>query len=265
MSPISTGGKVALKYSSVALPFDSDALVYIEAVEAADGQPLEDGINVAIQSFVAGCKADGIWDDIKACCILAGARTLAGALVPLKGTAPTNNNFVDADYNRETGLVGDASTKYLASNYAFPTSLRNNCHVSGYFSSVNTTGTTVGAYGDSNASGTFLSAISARLYQQSNTIFNPTDTTTAGFRGISRNNSSSFVYRHTGTNQTANRVSLAVTHQNQGVFARRRNTGSYDAFSDGRLSFYSLGESLDLALLDSRVSTLMTDIGAAIP
>jgi hypothetical protein len=31
------------------------------------------------------------------------------------GTAPTNNNFVDADYNRETGLVGNGSTKYLDS------------------------------------------------------------------------------------------------------------------------------------------------------
>jgi hypothetical protein len=35
--------------------------------------------------------------------------------------------------------------------------------------------------------------------------------------------------------------------------------------SDARIAFYSIGEALDLALLDARVSTLMTDIGAAIP
>jgi hypothetical protein len=55
---------------------------------------------------------------IKAACLLCGARTLAGALVPLVGAAPTNNNFVDADYNRETGLKGNGSTKYLDSGRA---------------------------------------------------------------------------------------------------------------------------------------------------
>ena len=42
---------------------------------------------------------------------------------------------------------------------------------------------------------------------------------------------------------------------------RRGTTGNY---FDGRMSFYSIGESLDLALLDTRVSTLMTDLSAAI-
>jgi len=35
--------------------------------------------------------------------------------------------------------------------------------------------------------------------------------------------------------------------------------------SDARLAFYSIGESLDLAALDTRVSNLITAIGAAIP
>jgi hypothetical protein len=86
--------------------FDPDAAAYLRAVEAADGQALETPVKRAVDDFFRGTKADGIWDAIKASCILCGARTLAGALVPLVGTAPTNNNFVDADYNRETGLSG---------------------------------------------------------------------------------------------------------------------------------------------------------------
>lgn len=83
---------------SVVVVFDPDAAAYIAAVEAADGQPLEPAVKTAINSFVVGCKADGIWAAIKAACILAGARTLSGALVPLAGTAPTNFNFWgDAD------------------------------------------------------------------------------------------------------------------------------------------------------------------------
>jgi phage-related protein len=72
---------------------DGNAAAYIAAVEAADGQTLEAGVKIAISNFVAGCKTDGTWNAIKASCILAGARTLSGALVPLAGTAPTNFNF----------------------------------------------------------------------------------------------------------------------------------------------------------------------------
>jgi len=85
--------------------FDADASTYIEAVEVADGQALETGVRYAINDFVIGCKQDGIWDAIKASCIMAGARTLDGALVPLVGTAPTNYNFVAGDYNRELSLI----------------------------------------------------------------------------------------------------------------------------------------------------------------
>ena len=46
-----------------------------------------------------------------------------------------------------------------------------------------------------------------------------------------------------------------------GVF----NNGSTAAYTNARISFYSIGESLDLALLDARVTTLMNAIAAAIP
>ena len=89
MSPIYVPGKVVLAQTYVGID-DPDAAVYVAAVEAADGQSLETATKVAIHSFVKGCKADGIWPSIKASCILAGARTLTGALIPLAGTAPTN-------------------------------------------------------------------------------------------------------------------------------------------------------------------------------
>lgn len=90
---------------------------YVAAVEAQDGQALEPAVVTALDAFVVGCKADNIWNAIKASCILAGARTLNGALVPLVGAAPTNFNFVSGDYDRKTGLVGNGTTKYLNSNH----------------------------------------------------------------------------------------------------------------------------------------------------
>ena len=107
-----------------------DTTSYIAAVEAADGQALEDSIKTAYTDFIVGCKADGIWNAIKASCILAGARTLNGALVPLVGTAPTNFNFVSGDYIRKTGLRGNGTTKYLNSNRSNNSDPQNNTHLS---------------------------------------------------------------------------------------------------------------------------------------
>jgi len=70
-------------FGSQTLPSDPDALAYLSSVASADGTGVEVGVANAIDTFVKGCKSDGIWDSIKASCILAGARTLNGALVPL--------------------------------------------------------------------------------------------------------------------------------------------------------------------------------------
>ena len=124
---------MTLHISSV-FTYDEDAGNYIQAVETADGQALESATRKAINDFVLGCKADGIWDAIKASCILAGARTLNGALVPLAGTAPTNYNFVAGDYDRKTGLVGNKVTKYLKANRNANQDTLNNNHVSVFIS-----------------------------------------------------------------------------------------------------------------------------------
>ena len=40
---------------------DADARAYITAVSAADGSSLEPAVQQAVNDFVVGCKADGIW------------------------------------------------------------------------------------------------------------------------------------------------------------------------------------------------------------
>ena len=243
---------------------DSDAQTYIEAVETADNQTLEVATAAAINRFVIGCKDDGIWDAIKASCILAGARTLSGALVPLKGTAPTNFNFVAGDYNRETGLVGDASTKYLDSNASVSsTGIGQDNHAfSVYISNLGsgTSGLIDLGRGLAGATGIHQSPPNFAIRSASSTFINRSQT--AGFVGLTRTSSSIFTSRLASSNQ-----SHSVTSQSlrSGTVALYRFSEGTQAYSDARMSFYSIGESLDLALLDARVSTLMTDIGAAIP
>jgi hypothetical protein len=270
MAMIKLQGKTKIQSKTI---FDSGptaasvAAAYISAVEAADGEALEAGVATAYTDFIAGLWADGLWNSLKASCILAGARTLNGALVPLVGTAPTNNNFVSGDYNRETGLKGNASTKHLNSNRAANADPQNDSHFSVwvstpstttgnyYFGSMQTTPTLVGSAISSNVT----VACSNRLDSVAN-LGNPTGT---GFAGVARSSSSGFNTRWVGINRNFSFASATNTSSNFLIFSTNFN-GNPLGRTTGRLSFYSIGESLDLALLDTRVSNLMTAIEAAI-
>ena len=237
---------------------DPDALAYIAAVEAADGQALEPAIKRAIDTFVLGCRADGTWNAIKASCILAGARTLSGALVPLAGTAPTNFNFVSGDYDRKTGLVGDGSTKYLNSNRDNNADPQDNHHLSVYVTTTPSIGNSyIGCSVNppSNIGTTFTRSRSDIAVSAVNV---------SGFIGISRSLSSSYIARRNQVDAIPAVISSTPLTGINAVFARGGASGA-TIHSNARIAFYSIGESLDLALLDARVTDLINAFGAAIP
>lgn len=252
---------------------DSDVVNYINAVEAADGQSLEASVKLAYHNFIIGCKADGIWDAIKASCILAGARTLAGALVPLKGTAPTNNNFVSvSDYNRETGLKGDGNTKELISNRNNNADPQDSHHLSAFVSTANTMATAalISTALTDGASQIFTDTTLAvgQTYFRSRSTSTPAilfgasgANNSIGFHGMSRSSSTVVAGRVSSVTTIFSYSSTTPLNQTIGVFSN----GLGAAYTDARISFYSIGENLDLALLDTRVTQLMTDIGVAIP
>ena len=240
---------------------DPDAQTYITAVETADGQALETGVRSAINEFVVGCKADGIWTAIKASCILAGARTLSGALVPLVGTAPTNFNFVSGDYDRETGLVGNGSTKYLNANIKDNEQgiAPNNMHLSVYKTE---TGSTVGVRYLIGANDSEMYTNGSLLITQSRAApVTSGAATDNNFIAWSRSNSANYDQRVNSVTTTQTISLTTVANVNIGVFARVTPA----LYSTHRLAFYSIGEAVDLALLDTRVSALITAIDGAIP
>jgi len=258
------------------LQLDADARAYIAAVEAADGNALETAVKLAYNTFIVGIKADASVSTlashpIKSACILAGARTLTGALIPLVGTAPTNNNFVSGDYNRETGLLGNGTTKYLNSNRTNDVASQNNRHMGFYASSV---GADVqkafmgSAVADtSGSSQIFTAAGDSKIYSRlssASTIGSVGNLETAGFIGISRSASANYTIRSGATSETITSTSATPNNQTHLVFARNLS-GTPSLFADARLSFYTFGDSLDLSLLRTRVDTLMTDLAAAIP
>jgi hypothetical protein len=243
---------------------DPDAQAYLQAVEVADNQALEQSVQQAVNQFVIGCKADGIWTAIKASCILAGARTLAGALVPLVGTAPTNvGPFVSDDYNRKTGLVGNGTTKYLNSNRNNNADPQNNKHVSVFIENRGTVGG--GARFIAAGNTTFHDTIIANellggFYTSLNNGSFDRPAATTGFVGLNRSISTSYLFRGNNATTTFNRTSGIPRNENIGVFANSNGPSP----SNCRLTFYSIGESLNLALLDARVTALVNAF-AAIP
>jgi hypothetical protein len=269
MSPIYVPGKVVLRQTWQ--PMDSDAAAYITAVETADGQALEEKTKIAIDNFVLGCKADGIWSAIKASCILAGARTLAGALVPLIGTAPTNNAFVSGDYNRKTGLIGNGSTKRLDSNRNHQTEPQNSRHLSCYVSTLSTAATDGALMGSPYAATGWSYLISRASSSAKPNIYEfglvqgtyPAGVSrNTGLVGASRNNSATYVGRAGGATATYTATSQSPNAGNIRVFAADTLASDH---TNARIAFYSIGESLDLARLDSRVTDLINAFGAAIP
>jgi hypothetical protein len=254
---------------------DPDAAAYIARVEGASGdnQTLEQGVKDAINAFVVGCKADGIWNAIKASCILAGARTLNGALQPLVGTAPTRFGTESGwNYNRKTGLLGNATDNYLNSNRNNTADPQDNRHASVFVSlnalatqtfmggrpSDNFTGTT--GLGFTGSNGRFRSVPNTDTFQDIGTVALNTPT----LIGSSRNTSTAYTARISATNHLLNSTSASAASVNNFVFALN-NQGSPAVISNARIAFYSIGESLDLALLDARVTTLINAFGSAIP
>ena len=243
--------------------FDDDASTYIEAVEAADTQALEAATRYAINDFVIGCKQDGIWSAIKASCILSGARTLDGALIPLAGTAPTNTNFVSGDYNRKTGLVGDGSTKELKTGVLGASIPTDDFSLSIY---VSVAGPSIRAQIDAGRSATGSSNIvsggGSCTFRNRNSSPTTISSDPLGFVGSSRSTSSGYDYRLNKATSFSSTASQTPSNTEFTVFNFTTPTYSY---SNARLAFYSIGEALDLAKLDARITDLITAFGVAIP
>lgn len=250
------------------VPIDSDATAYITAVETADGATLEDDVKAAINSFFISLKRDSLWASITSACIMSGARTVAGCLVPIKGLAPVNfnSNFVSGDYNRKTGLKGNGTTKRLNTQYTGDDFAQNNVHISIYRTAADTVNVTTGLMGDGVLdSGTLGLTMFSRGYDgrcQSSTRvhYNATeDLNGLGFYGISRAESSQYTARAAGVSSTVADTSQPPFTGEIIVFGRN---GA--ATTDSRMTWYSLGTSINLGLLDASLETLMANLDAAI-
>lgn len=245
---------------------DPDASAYVAAVEAADGQLLENAVGSAINSFVLGCKNDGIWSAIEIASIFNGARTRAGSYIDLKSaTQIVSNTGTDAQwtYGRKTGLKGDASNTWLNTNRAENADAQDSSHIAVYVLTAPTMTATKIFIGAANTEIRSTGTSSLQYRSRSSTATTVSSVGgTLGLIGLSRNSSSAYSYKYgTTAIASATTTSSAPGSNAYGLFS----TNGGGNKSDVTLGFYSIGRAIDLDLLATRVKTLIDAIGAAIP
>jgi hypothetical protein len=86
----------------------------------------------------------------------------------------------------------------------------------------------------------------------------------SGFAGLSRSNNANYTNRINGSNVTVVQGSTVPSAVPIAVFGRNIN-GSVSETGAKRIAFYSIGESLDLARLDARVTDLINAFAVTIP
>lgn len=249
---------------------DLDALAYIRNVELADGFVLESSIKQAIDNLVIGLKSDNLWSSIKACCIMSGPKSINGALTPLIGNNPQSFVFTPDRYNRSLGLIGiNNGFTWIDSKRTNSQDPQNNHHIAvyknnsaqslnSYFGSINTNG-----HDGVTARGQLANVLMTSSRNLLNTsLDSPANFNSgAGLIGIARNNSSSYEVIGNNLTATMNSVSQTPNGTNIGIFARPG--GGVNNSTDARLSFYSIGEYLNLSLLDARLDTFMAALSNA--
>ena len=255
-----------------------DAAAYLTAVETADGQALEPAAATAWDVFFRQMDDPAHPTPTAATHKIAlaegtmipmlGARTLAGALIPAYANMPmpTNVGFVTGDYDRAIGLIRQPnSAKRIDTELWSNFSPRDDVALFVFITepSPNAEGSIIGpASGVTSGGAIQLSGpIRCRARNQSTVGLSLADST--GFAGWSRSESQRFTRRADGTSVTETQDSNGYLSSKMQVFTVHSLTGTGSAW-EGRLLSASLATSIDLAYMDSCLTTLQSSIAAAL-
>jgi len=160
-------------------------------------------------------------------------------------------------------LLGNGSTKYLNSNQANDGLPQDSIHLSFYIRSLPSVFTALAftSYG-STPTGLFLSTSNTFEFYLNSLRLSTGIASSTGFVGASRSASNTSLQRVNGTEIPSSVAS--GTRKTDSIYIFNDASGASTYASNARIAFYSIGESLDLALLDTRISDFITAIGAAI-
>jgi hypothetical protein len=248
--------------------YDPDAQDYFDRVATA-GCVIADDAKTVVNNFVLALKAgDNYWSIIDHLNIFGACGSLVGAAVPLKGSVNAQFfNIVAGDYNRKTGIKGNASNKYINTGRLITQQAQNDAHYACHLTEAPTGNTSYfGAGGTTGGavsySGGGTSQHSVRLHYGNTAAIGPTGNFTGSFI-ISRATTPAYVVRANSTNYSGS--SGTVTQNPRQIFCLARgNSTSNDttptAYTNARILVFCCGVNCHTGVYTREgLDTLLTD------
>jgi hypothetical protein len=255
------------------LNYDADVLAWFTAVEAtgANFGPTGAAITTnktAWSDFAIGSKLDGYWAKLEQLLFFSGISTVTGALVPFKGPAPTNFNFVQGDLNPLTGMLGNGVDKYLNLNRLSNIDPRDSNHMFVWAHTIGTSGSIKGARGGVASTDRWFSEATGNMnIASTNTLL---DTVTIagsiqpGLIGFSRTTGAEYLAVGGASNQQiVTRESLALTGGLQYFVFGRNLNGALFGPNNSRLKMDCSGTGMtasDVINFRARLTTLFNTL-----
>jgi hypothetical protein len=247
--------------------YDADTQTYFDARPSLSGSEKK-----AINAFVVGLKADGVWDDLTQVGLLTGGAFSDLFAASIKGPAPTNHNFVSGDFSNtpgNAGLVGDGNTKYVDTNVSNDDITVNDAHASIYLSTGcgNAMGDIVFGRDGAAVMGVFAAYQGNTYAFSGNGFASKAYDSAAGFWISSRISSTRIDLYNNGAsvaNSTGSNSGSLQAGETGTLFAIRN--GSLTSYSNRRAALWTVGNGLDSAqctALNGRVQTLLSGLAGA--
>ena len=223
--------------------YDTDAQAMFDARAAVGDEP-STPYKAAISDLVTDIKAiSGLWDSTTQLVVSAGATTIAGALLSIKGNNLTGTNMADGDVAIKTGIKGNRIDKSISTGYSgeFTGSTQNSLHVYTYVTET-PSATPSTLFGNGGAStgrtGMAFGSLTACRRAASDSI----TTNQPGHWGLNRSGSANYQRMRNGFIDTVTRASEATNSGTWLILARGSNGGSSpEVFSDHRFLIYAMG------------------------
>ena len=243
---LASSGIIASQIAS----FDSDALAFFARVTTAGGT-LSTTEKNAVNQLVIDLKANSLWTPMKAIYPMVGASAAACAQ-NLKSSSFTGT-FTSGWTFASTGATPNGVSAYCNTNCA-PNNMAQNS-LSGFIYNrtnnllVTLNGCTNFGINDFDPGRILYGAVN------NNELAIATQTTTAGFWGVSRVSSSGWAAYKNGAN-IVNKTQGSVAPSGNSVFISSRNTGTPTTFGNKEVAFFSIGD----GLTDAQASAFYTNV-----
>ncbi len=229
------------------ISYDPDVQAMMDA-RASLGDPVPTAYAQAINDYVVTLKeTPGMWDTITQLVVFAGATTVNGGLVPIKGITPTHVGLVAGDFNIKTGVRGNGTSKYIITGYTGSSFGQDNLHTYVLTTGAPTNNPSV-LFGNGGFGNGSWSLAWNQLTRSRNSASQAFSSTSLGGYGISRGVSGNYQRMLGDVVTTQTQASQSSSTRPFYVLARSGSSSNApDSYSDVRILVWAIGSATTLS------------------